>query len=68
MNLAVADSGGNLVSFQRMDGGMLASTVINKLSGENQMIPISRKRRVRRDGAGRNLALLRVDHKHKGVV
>jgi len=31
MNLAVADSGGNLVSFQRMDGEMLASTVINKL-------------------------------------
>src|SRR5580698_9567492 len=28
MNLAVADSGGNLVAFQRMDGAMLASIQI----------------------------------------
>jgi glc operon protein GlcG len=28
MNIAVADSGGNLVSFQRMDGAMLASIQI----------------------------------------
>jgi glc operon protein GlcG len=28
MNLAVADSGGNLVAFQRMDGAMLASIAI----------------------------------------
>ena len=28
MNVAVADSGGNLVAFQRMDGAMLASTQI----------------------------------------
>ena len=28
MNVAVADSGGNLVSFQRMDGAMLASIEI----------------------------------------
>jgi uncharacterized protein GlcG (DUF336 family) len=28
MNVAVADSGGNLVSFQRMDGAMLASIQI----------------------------------------
>ena len=28
MNLAVVDSGGNLVSFQRMDGAMLASIAI----------------------------------------
>jgi glc operon protein GlcG len=30
MNLAVADSGGNLVAFQRMDGAMLASIQIAK--------------------------------------
>src|SRR5208282_5365701 len=28
MNVAVADSGGNLVAFQRMDGAMLASVQI----------------------------------------
>jgi glc operon protein GlcG len=28
MNIAVADSGGNLVAFQRMDGAMLASIQI----------------------------------------
>ena len=28
MNVAVADSGGNLVAFQRMDGAMLASIQI----------------------------------------
>jgi uncharacterized protein GlcG (DUF336 family) len=28
MNVAVADSGGNLVAFQRMDGAMLASIKI----------------------------------------
>ncbi|MGA7293538.1 MAG: heme-binding protein [Terriglobales bacterium] len=28
MNIAVADSGGNLVAFQRMDGAMLASILI----------------------------------------
>ena len=28
MNVAIADSAGNLVSFQRMDGGMLASIKI----------------------------------------
>jgi uncharacterized protein GlcG (DUF336 family) len=28
MNVAVADSGGNLVAFQRMDGAMLASIAI----------------------------------------
>ena len=28
MNLAVADSGGNLVAFERMDGAMLASIQI----------------------------------------
>jgi glc operon protein GlcG len=30
MNIAVADSGGNLVAFQRMDGAMLASIQIAK--------------------------------------
>ena len=30
MNVAVADSGGNLVAFQRMDGAMLASIQIAK--------------------------------------
>jgi uncharacterized protein GlcG (DUF336 family) len=30
MNIAVADSGGNLVAFQRMDGAMLASIEIAK--------------------------------------
>ena len=30
MNIAVADSGGNLVAFQRMDGAMLASIQISE--------------------------------------
>ena len=30
MNIAVADSGGNLVAFQRMDGAMLASIQITR--------------------------------------
>src|SRR4029077_6626214 len=34
MNLAVADSGGNLVAFQRMDGAMLASIQIAELKAK----------------------------------
>ena len=30
MNIAVVDSGGNLVAFQRMDGAMLASFQISE--------------------------------------
>ncbi len=33
MNVAVADSGGNLVSFERMDGAMLASIQIAQHEG-----------------------------------
>jgi Haem-degrading len=33
MNIAVADSGGNLVAFQRMDGAMLASIQIAETQG-----------------------------------
>ena len=34
MNVAVVDSGGNLVAFQRMDGAMLASMGMSKIASD----------------------------------